>query len=199
MWVVRTGQSRLALVVLVASLQACTSESAKEIVTAPLEGGPVAATAWTTIGAVEYRGASNKTEIWAHGSTVNAKIELTSIYPHAFVDPEPDATDPDELWVIGRVDSATVLRAYTDTNGDDVVEVATGTDLIAGAAHPTVVTAVAFDPDSGTLYMLEAGTGDVYRATDTNTDLRPDSLSQTPFVRGTWSPAEPSPVWLGSV
>lgn len=191
----RKGRSSL-LVVVAVFLQGCPSDSAKDVVASPQGGTAAVAAAWTTLGAVEYHGASNKTEIWANGPNASAKIQLTNLYPHAFVDPDPEAADADEIWVIGRVGLATVIRSYRDTNGDDIVEAATGTDLIAASAHPSVVDSAAFDPDSGALYMLEQGTGDVYRATDTNADLRPDVLSQTPFVRGTWTPAEPGPVWL---
>lgn len=156
----------------------------------------VVATARATVGSIEYRGASRSTMVWANGPGINEHLDLGDLYPHAFLDPEAAGVGAAELWVIGRVGTGTVIRAYTDSNADGVIDPATGTTLVASVARPTVVEAAAFDPDSGALYLLERDTSDVFRATDTNADQRPDTLSQTPFIAGTWSPAEPGPVWL---
>jgi hypothetical protein len=97
-----------------------------------------------------------------------------------------------ELWVVGRASTGLQLRSYRDTNADGLVEAASASVLISSDLT-IMVYSVAFDPTSGALYMLHVGPGDIYRARDTNSDHVPETLSETPFVAGTWDPAYVEP------
>lgn len=123
-------------------------------------------------------------------------ISLSGLAPHLLVGPGT-AGGTGELWVVGHDTTTGHIKivAYTDQNSDGVVQSATATLLVTASAYINA-SAHAFDPLSGTLYILDSVSGDVYRAIDTTADHRPDSLDVTPLVAGSWDPNEPEPQFI---
>ena len=113
------------------------------------------------------------------------QLSLGGFYPQLMFVPWSPAPE-DELWILGGDGNGQVaLRVYTDDDGDGLIDPSTATVLFTGQ-RPDVVRLAAYDPGSGTLYLQELGTSHIYRARDTNADLRPDTLDQTPFADGSW-------------
>jgi hypothetical protein len=124
------------------------------------------------------------------------EIPLSGLAPHLLVGPGT-AGATGELWVVGHDTTTGHLKivAYTDQNSDGVVESTSATLVVTVSAFINA-TAHAFDPLSGTLYVLDGVSGNIYRAVDTNADHRPDSIQVTPFVAGSWNPNESEPQFI---
>lgn len=114
------------------------------------------------------------------------ELALQGFFPQCLFAFEPSG-QAHQLWVVGGDGEGVVtLRSFSDTNTDGVIDVGSAVDLLSGD-RPDVTVGVAYDPMSGTMFLLEAGTGNVYRARDTNSDSRPDTLDPTPFIDGRWT------------
>jgi len=112
-------------------------------------------------------------------------------FPDAFIPYALLAPKSNELWVLGRGAVALELRSYDlDVAGN--VETATHAALFTSTVDVSIG-AIAFDEDSGTLYMLHFGVGDIYVARDTSGDLVPDEVQSALFVKGNWDPDELEP------
>lgn len=130
------------------------------------------------------------------GETVS--IALPGVFPQHLITPG-SAGAASEIWVVAGNGSGDMsLRAYTDQTGDGVVDSASEQTLFS-SSRPDVTRSAAIHVESGTVYLLECGTGNIYRARDTNGDQRPDVLDAVPFVHGAWIPGHPDLYFIDSV
>lgn len=155
---------------------------------------------WSTalVGDVEYSVNSSATELrWSrpvvtdpHSITVGV-ANLPGFEPQQAIAPGT-AGAIGELWILGLDNGDLALRSYEDADSDGLVETTTFTTLFSSSVE-YMIQAVAFDPVSGTLYMLQDEPKNIWRAEDTNSDSQPDALGSIAFAAATWVPWSSSP------
>lgn len=153
------------------------------------------------LGGTAYQSTSSAESLhWSRASTIDphdllvGDLSLGAFLPHQIVLPGA-AGATGEVWILGRTTSAPIqiqLRSYLDSDANGIVEVGSYTTLFASTG-PTLITSAVFSETEGTLYMLDQPTYDIYRAYDTGTDERPDTLASAIFAAGTWVPGNPTP------